>query len=160
MHVRLDRISNIHITGIKCRHFSAVSKYIEKFDSADYSNRLFNMFSGDTQRLEICCHNSIIEEILDRFGQTGEIKSSSEENRFRMVTKCIVSDGLAESALVFAGVFSVFVVAKVDFGFDAEILKHNLLAFLGDAHLVFVALAVVEGAATVDEALSDSAAEG
>ena len=59
------------------------------------------MFSGDTQRLEICCHNSILEEILDRFGQNGEIKKSSEPDRFNMITKSIVSDGLVSWIMQF-----------------------------------------------------------
>lgn len=101
MHTRIDRMRKVEIFDMKSRNFAEVSPYRSFFDSADYSGKIFNMFSGDTQRLEICCHNSIVEEILDRFGQKGEIRSSDEENRFRLVTKCIISDGLVSWIMQF-----------------------------------------------------------
>ncbi len=93
MHVRLDRISNIHITGIKCRHFSAVSKYKDEFDSADYSNRLFNMFSGESGNVILRCTNDIIEEILERFGENVPIKIDGD-NYFVVKANVELSDGL------------------------------------------------------------------
>lgn len=101
MHTRIDRMRKVEIFDMKARSFSEVSPYKAFFDSADYSGKIFNMFSGDTQRLEICCHNSILEEILDRFGQTGEIRKSKEEDRFTLVTKSIVSDGLVSWIMQF-----------------------------------------------------------
>lgn len=93
MHVRLDRISNIHITPIKCRHFSAVSKYTDKFDSADYSNHLFNMFGGESSNVLLRCSNGIIEEILERFGEDVPIKVDGE-NHFVAKANVELSDGL------------------------------------------------------------------
>lgn len=101
MHTRIDRMKKVEIFDMRARNFSEVSPYKKSFDSADYSGRIFNMFSGDTQRLEISCHNSILEEILDRFGQTGEIRKSKTENRFEIVSKCVVSDGLVSWIMQF-----------------------------------------------------------
>ncbi len=101
MHTRIDRMRKVEIFDMRSRSFSEVSPYKAFFDSADYSGKIFNMFSGDTQRLEICCHNSILEEILDRFGQTGEIRKADEENKFRLITKSIVSDGLVSWIMQF-----------------------------------------------------------
>ena len=101
MHTRIDRMRKVEIFDMKARSFAEVSPYKAFFDSADYSGKIFNMFSGDTQRLEICCHNSILEEILDRFGQTGEIRKSKDEDRFSLVTKSIVSDGLVSWIMQF-----------------------------------------------------------
>lgn len=100
MHVRLDRISNIHITGIRCRHFSAVSKYTEKFDSADYSNRLFNMFSGESGNVLLRCSNDIIEEILERFGEDVPIKIDGD-NHFVAKANVELSDGLVSWIMQF-----------------------------------------------------------
>ncbi|MBQ8227649.1 MAG: WYL domain-containing transcriptional regulator [Clostridia bacterium] len=100
MHVRLDRISNIHITGIKCRHFSAVSKYKDNFDSADYSNRLFNMFSGESGNVLLRCSNDIIEEILERFGENVPIKID-DENHFVVKANVELSDGLVSWVMQF-----------------------------------------------------------
>lgn len=101
MHTRIDRMRKVELFDMKARSFSEVSPYKSFFDSADYSGKIFNMFSGDTQRLEICCHNSILEEILDRFGQTGELRKSEEDDRFRLITKSIVSDGLVSWIMQF-----------------------------------------------------------
>ena len=101
MHTRIDRMRKVEIFDMRSRNFSEVSPYKNFFDSADYSGKIFNMFSGDTQRLEICCHNSILEEIIDRFGQIGEIRKSDEPDRFRMITRSIVSDGLVSWIMQF-----------------------------------------------------------
>ncbi len=93
MHIRLDRISNIHLTDVKSRHFSNVSKYKDKFDSADYSNRLFNMFSGESGVVMLRCTNEIIEEILEQFGEDVPIKIDGE-NHFIAKANVELSDGL------------------------------------------------------------------
>ncbi len=93
MHVRLDRMSNIKITTTRCRHFSAVSKYKEKFDSADYSNRLFNMFSGHSADVILRCSNDIIDEILEQFGENIPIKIDGDEH-FVAKASVELSDGL------------------------------------------------------------------
>ncbi len=94
MHTRIDRMKKVEITDKKARDFSEVSPYKRFFDSADYSGKIFNMFSGDTQRLELCCDNSIIEEILDRFGSEATLRKSSKEGHFNLAAKCVVSEGL------------------------------------------------------------------
>ena len=101
MHTRIDRMRKVEIFDMKARDLSEVSPYKTFFDSADYSGKIFNMFSGDTQRLDICCHNSILEEILDRFGQNGELRNAEDADHFRMVTKSIVSDGLVSWIMQF-----------------------------------------------------------
>lgn len=93
MHVRLDRMSSIHITANRCRPFSAVSKYKDKFDSADYSNRLFNMFSGESGEVFLRCSNELIDEILEQFGEDVPIKIDGE-NHFIAKASVELSDGL------------------------------------------------------------------
>ncbi len=93
MHVRLDRISNIEITDTVSRHFSAVSRYKDKFDSADYSNKLFNMFSGESGQIKLRCSNSIIDDILEQFGENIPIKLDGEEH-FIAKASVELSEGL------------------------------------------------------------------
>lgn len=69
MHLRLDRIISVKTTARPSKHFSKVSQYKEKFDTADYSNKLFNMFSGDPGEITLKCSNSIIDDILEKFGE-------------------------------------------------------------------------------------------
>ncbi|MBP9988616.1 MAG: WYL domain-containing protein, partial [Ruminococcus sp.] len=68
MHLRLDRILSVRTLENPAKHFSKVSEYKEKFDTADYSNRLFNMFSGEPGEIVLKCSNTIIDEILEKFG--------------------------------------------------------------------------------------------
>ena len=79
MHVRLDRINNIEITNTKSRHFSAVSKYKDEFDSADYANRLFSMFSGESGDVYLRCSNQLIDEILEKFGEDVPLKLDGDD---------------------------------------------------------------------------------
>ncbi|MGN0487375.1 MAG: helix-turn-helix transcriptional regulator [Acutalibacteraceae bacterium] len=101
MHTRIDRMKKVEILEERARSFSEVSPYRSYFDSADYSGKIFNMFSGDTQTLEISCDSSILEEILDRFGTDATIRVGGSENRFMLITKCVVSEGLVSWVMQF-----------------------------------------------------------
>lgn len=101
MHTRIDRMKKVEIAHERARKFSEVSPYKNYFDSADYSGKIFNMFSGDTQTLEASCDISILEEILDRFGTDTSIRVGGSENRFLLTTKCVVSDGLVSWVMQF-----------------------------------------------------------
>ncbi len=94
MHTRIDRMKRVEMLNETIRPFGEVSTYRSFFDSADYVSKLFNMFSGTIQSLDILCDNSILEEILDRFGTNTLITKDIDENRFRLRTKLAVSEGL------------------------------------------------------------------
>lgn len=100
MHTRIDRMKKVHITEDRARDFSEVSEYKNYFDAADYSSKSFNMYSGDTQRLVISCDNSILEEIVDRFGDEG-IRADKDESRFVLSAQCVISEGLASWVMQF-----------------------------------------------------------
>lgn len=93
MHLRLDRISEIEPLDSPAKHFSKVSKYTKKFDTADYSNRIFNMFTGENAEIELCCANELIDDILERFGESTPIKIY-DENHFIFRAEVELSSGL------------------------------------------------------------------
>ncbi len=103
MHTRIDRMKKVEITEEKSRDFREVSPYEKSFNSADYSKKIFNMFSGENQRLVLSCDNSILEEILDRFGSSSRIRPDSVEGRFILSAQCVISEGLASWIMQFAG---------------------------------------------------------
>lgn len=107
MHTRIDRMKKVEIDQVRARKFSEVSPYKNYFDSADYSGKIFNMFSGDTQTFEASCANSILEEIVDRFGSDTTIKVGSEDDRFFMSTKCVISEGLVSWIMQFGNKIEV-----------------------------------------------------
>lgn len=91
IHLRLDRISNVEILNEKARHFSEVSEYKDFFDVADYTNKLFGMYSGELTEVELCCNRKIIEPVLDRFSEKIFIKSVTDTH-FSFTVKAVVSE--------------------------------------------------------------------
>ncbi len=80
MHARIDRMKSVKCTDEPWRHFSEVSDYKDKFDSADYAGKLFNMFSGTQQAVTLRCANRFLEEILDRFGENVRFSARNSDN--------------------------------------------------------------------------------
>lgn len=91
MNVRIDRMKKVKILDEKVRSFEEVSEYKEKFDVADYANKMFNMYSGEIEEVELVCSNSLLEEFIDRFGES--CIGAEDLNRFRVKTKVAISDG-------------------------------------------------------------------
>ncbi len=92
MHARLDRIRRAKALDTPARDFREVSEYTDFFDAADYANQLFHMFSGETDTVELCCGRDMIEEILDRFGETALLRTAGED-QFLVKFEAKVSDG-------------------------------------------------------------------
>lgn len=113
MHTRIDRMKKVEILEERARKFSEVSPYKSYFDSADYSGKIFNMFSGDTQTLEMLCDNSMLEEIVDRFGNNALIRTGDDETRFLVDTKCVISEGLVSWIMQFGGRIEVLEPASL-----------------------------------------------
>ena len=44
---------------------------------------------------QLICENSIVEEILDRFGNGAKVSKSEDEEHFKVKVKAVVSEGLA-----------------------------------------------------------------
>jgi len=80
MHTRLDRMGKVLVLNEKVRDFSEVSEYKGVFDAADYTGKHFNMFSGELKAIELRCSNTIIDEILDRFGCDVPLRADGEDH--------------------------------------------------------------------------------
>lgn len=94
MVTRIDRIKSVEIIeNSVSRPFSEVSNYKTSFDSADYANKHFNMFSGEPKPIELIFNECIIESILDKFGENANIAKYGE-NRLLLKADVAVSEGL------------------------------------------------------------------
>lgn len=93
MHARIDRMRKTKLTDTPCTSFEKVSEYKGKFDVADYSNKMFNMFSGKPEKIVLVCENSILEDIYDRFGDEARIRNE-DSSKFVLTTEAAVSEGL------------------------------------------------------------------
>lgn len=93
MHLRLDRVRSVEILEEPVRPIYEVSEYSDTLDIADYSSKIFNMFGGEEDKIELRCKNSMLESIIDRFGAEVPLRRSGE-GYFVVSTRAIVSEGL------------------------------------------------------------------
>lgn len=93
MHLRLDRIQKADKVNEKARHFSEVCEYKEVFDVADYTNKIFGMFSGEIETVELCCKKEIAKTVADRFSENIFITNVTEDE-FRFSYKAAISEAL------------------------------------------------------------------
>ena len=101
MHLRLDRMKSVTVTEEDYRHFSEVSEYKDEFNTADYSEKVFNMFSGNEEEIVLDCSTDILEQVIDRFSDKIFIRQSSE-NRFKFSHKACISEGLVAWIMQFS----------------------------------------------------------
>ena len=106
IHIRLDRISNVEILESKARHFSEVSNYKDFFDVSDYTNRLFNMHSGELESIELCCDKKITEQVFDRFSENIFITNVTD-NEFCFSYNAAISEALVTFILNFGNSIKV-----------------------------------------------------
>lgn len=92
MNLRLDRIRRVELLEQPARPVWEVSEYTNRFDAADYSAKMFNMFSGETASVVLQCDLELLEEILDRFGSSIALKAVDGAH-FETTVQAAVSDG-------------------------------------------------------------------
>lgn len=93
IHLRLDRINSVTVTEKEIRHFSEVSEYKDFFDTADYTKKLFSMFTGEITDIHFRCNKNITEQVLDRFTENIFITDVTEQE-FSFRVKAVISDAL------------------------------------------------------------------
>lgn len=93
MNLRLDRIRKVIQLDDCIRDVSEVSEYENSFDVADYTSKMFNMFSGTTDDVKLLCKLDLREEIMDRFGAKIPLKAV-DTNHFETTINVAVSEGL------------------------------------------------------------------
>lgn len=103
MHLRVDRIAQVAETNEPWRHFSEVSEYSQRFDTADYARKTFNMFGGEKCRIDLECKVELLDQITDKFTEGIFIRHAEGEQSFRFSTEALISDGLVGWLMQFGG---------------------------------------------------------
>lgn len=93
MNLRLDRMRKIDTLNEGIRPVNEVSEYENSFDVADYTSKMFNMFSGESGKVTLLCSIDIREEIMDRFGSKIPL-IAQENNMFKTTIDAAISEGL------------------------------------------------------------------
>ncbi|MBE7053497.1 MAG: WYL domain-containing transcriptional regulator [Ruminococcaceae bacterium] len=74
---RVDKMAHLEILDEKIRDIKEVTD--EKFNIGDYSKKVFSMYSGKTTDVKLICDNSIINPVIDRFGEDILIRKNDEK---------------------------------------------------------------------------------
>lgn len=93
MNLRVDRIRKVNTLDEPARPVGEVSEYKISFDVADYSKKMFNMYSGKSEKIRIACELELREQIMDRFGAKVPL-SAYDSSHFETTVDVAVSDGL------------------------------------------------------------------
>ncbi len=102
-HFRVDKMMNIILSEeARCGQDNTI-----RFDTANYSRKMFGMFGGETKKIKLRCHSSLAGVFIDRFGN-GII---------------IAPDGDYFEVIVEAAVSPVFLSWIIQFGDKVRILS-------------------------------------
>jgi len=92
---RYNDISNFRVDRITDIELSENNRYLpenlKSFNVVEYSKKIFNMFSGDTETVQLQFDNSLINVIIDRFGKDFFINKKDEES-FSITVEVVVSN--------------------------------------------------------------------
>lgn len=86
-HYRVDKMLNIKV---ETKRREGRDKFKE-LDMAAYSKKMFNMFDGEEQRVEILCENYLAGVMIDRFGKDVRMQKVDDDH-FRVVVKVAASN--------------------------------------------------------------------
>lgn len=92
-----------------------------RFDTANYSRKMFGMFGGETRKIQLRCHKSLVGVFIDRFGTN--IIISPEGEYFTVIVEAAVSPVFLSWLMQFGNKVSVLHPASV---------KDELLALAND----------------------------
>ena len=126
-HLRIDRIGKVKILDVEARHFSEVSEYSQRFDTADYARKTFNMFGGELCRIDLECDEKLLDQMLDQFGNDIFIRKA-DEGKFRFSADALISEGLIGWIMQFGGRVKVI---------SPETLKNDVAAKLLELSKVY-----------------------
>ena len=93
-------MSDIKLTGEKRKDVSEVAG--EHFKLGEYMKNTFDMFGGVTEKVSLLCDNSLINAVVDRFGEEVLIRKN-DENSFVVTVSANVSPTFYAWVFTFGG---------------------------------------------------------
>lgn len=99
-HYRIDRIDSVTILDKSRRSFMELVDYKHYFNTGDYSKKIYNMFSGELEAVDIRFKDYLIDAVIDRFGVNVTLLKQDEES-FIVHTEAVISDGFISWLLIF-----------------------------------------------------------
>ena len=84
-HYRVDKMVDIMLSEESREGRDTTNR----FDTANYSRKMFGMFGGETKRVKLRCHKSLIGVFIDRFGRN--IIVTPDGDYFEVIVEVAVS---------------------------------------------------------------------
>lgn len=119
-HFRVDRMADIDILDEKITDIKSVTD--EKLNLGEYSKKMFNMFSGDTEIVKLECANKLINPIIDRFGEEVNIHKA-DDDKFIVTAKVNVSPTFFAWVFTFEGKMKIIEPDNVVKQFDDNLKR-------------------------------------
>ncbi len=77
-HFRVDRMCDISVTDMMISDVEAIMG--KGFNIGEYSRKVFSMYAGESIRVEILCENSMMNAVIDRFGESVFVQKADGEH--------------------------------------------------------------------------------
>jgi len=85
---RVDRMKDVKPTG----QARTGAEAFEAIDLKTYTQRVFGMFGGEQERVQIRFINKLLDAVVDRFGTKGVIYTKVDESHFKVSVPVEISD--------------------------------------------------------------------
>lgn len=119
-HFRVDRMVGIRILDEKGEN---IEKIMGKgFSIGEYSRKMFSMYPGESARIRLLCENSIINPVIDRFGEGVSLQREGAEH-FSVSARVDISPTFFAWVFTFAGKMKIVSPDKVRLDFDDMLKK-------------------------------------
>lgn len=93
----------------------------KSFDIGTYLNAMFHMYSAERKEVELICDNSVMDSIIDRFGEGVKVYAN-DMTSFRIIVKVMVSHIFYSWIFGFGGKVKIKAPANIKERYD-EMLK-------------------------------------
>ncbi|MBQ7718304.1 MAG: WYL domain-containing protein [Clostridia bacterium] len=75
-HFRVDRMTDLRVLEDKATPVQEVAG--ANFNLGEYSRRIFNMYSGETVLVTLRCEKSLVNAVIDKFGQNVSVRDCGD----------------------------------------------------------------------------------
>lgn len=120
-HFRVDRMTDIEISET---NRPILEDYMD-FNIVEYSKKVFRMFSGETEKVELEFDNSLINVVIDRFGKSVHIHNK-RENSFCVTVEVAATNTFYGWLFMFgekARIIKPYHIAKEMFNLTTNIVR-------------------------------------
>lgn len=117
---RVDRMEQIEI--LKQDVLPMAHTAGPDFDLGEYSKRQFNMYTGETVRVTLLCENSLMNAVIDRFGDK-IMPVPFDENHFTVKADVLVSPTFYSWIVIFGGRIKILEPEEIVLDFKKLLAK-------------------------------------